>query len=58
LVNENASAVAETIAAILSDSAEAQRRADLVRERALAAHGLDGLMDRLVGVFQGLKSAI
>ena len=58
LVAEDAVAVADAIANILADRENAQSRANAIRSRAVTAHSVDGLMDRLVDVFRNPKSVI
>lgn len=51
LAAEDAEAVAIALVGVLSDPTS-QQKADAVRARAVVAHSLDGLMDRLVQVFK------
>ncbi len=55
LVGETGNEVIKGLADLLNDP-EAQARANVVRARALAAHSLDGLMDRLLNLFSQLRS--
>jgi glycosyltransferase involved in cell wall biosynthesis len=54
LVGETGNAVIEGLVDLLNDPSS-QAKAEAVRARALAAHSLDGLMDRLVTLFTDLR---
>ena len=55
LVGETSESVAAGLAASLTDPA-VPAKTEAIRRRAVAAHSLDGLMDRLVSLFQTLNS--
>lgn len=48
---EDADSVANALASILANQADARAKAERVRKRGLAEHSLEGLIERLVGVF-------
>lgn len=56
LVGETGNEVIEGLVKLLNDP-DAQAKAEAVRARAVAAHSLDGLMERLLSLFSQLRSS-